>query len=326
MASFSRSYRSAQVRPSRWSRRTVLRFANFVAVISTPSSAWQAVRELADGPLRKGAYVLGAIGLLWAGMHLLPGTPDEADSSGGEELATRRADAPTRGHSAAATEKGAAARRSSTPEKQEAPSKQESDAARRDSGREEASAQEASAQKKVSTQKKGSKETDALEADKRGEGSSSKAAGREASGNSLPARASSEAGIEIFTWGNVAALLVLVGGCGLAGYLRWGGPSHGGANGPLAPVGRLPLGQGKNVRLVQCGEEILLLAVTDDSISLLRSYSEDEFESQSLEGASAEEGTALGAEARAIAGAALGGGSQNGKVQSFSDALARLRE
>lgn len=83
--------------------------------------------------------------------------------------------------------------------------------------------------------------------------------------------------IEIFTWGNLAALLLLGGGGAFALYLRQGGGETA-ANAPFRPLGQLALGQSQQLRLVACGEEVLLLGVTDDEVALLKTYPLEAFE------------------------------------------------
>lgn len=84
--------------------------------------------------------------------------------------------------------------------------------------------------------------------------------------------------IDLFTWGNGAALLLLLTGGAYALYLRqqYGGTT--GATDLLRPLGQLALGQSNQVRLVECGGEVLLLGVTDDDVTLLKTYSRDAFE------------------------------------------------
>lgn len=83
--------------------------------------------------------------------------------------------------------------------------------------------------------------------------------------------------IEIFTWGNLAAFLLLAGGGGGALYLHQK-RAHTGTNTPFRPLGKMGLGASKHVRLVACGGEALLLGVTDDEITLLKTYPLDAFE------------------------------------------------
>ena len=76
----------------------------------------------------------------------------------------------------------------------------------------------------------------------------------------------------LFSFGNVAAVLLLLGGGALALYLRQRPPQPAGASSPIQPLGQMPLAQGQQLRLVACGGEVLLLGVTADQITLLKSY------------------------------------------------------
>jgi len=83
--------------------------------------------------------------------------------------------------------------------------------------------------------------------------------------------------IEIFTWGNGAAALLLAAGALYALYLH---QQRGPASSPsrMHTVGKMPLGQSRHLRLVACGGEVLLLGITDDDIVLLKAYPDDAFE------------------------------------------------
>ena len=88
--------------------------------------------------------------------------------------------------------------------------------------------------------------------------------------------------IEVFTWGNATAVLLLLGGGGLALYLR----RQKGETSPSTPfrrLGKLGLGPSKHIQLVACGGEVLLLSATEDEISLLKTYSQDAFEEDELQ-------------------------------------------
>jgi flagellar protein FliO/FliZ len=92
-----------------------------------------------------------------------------------------------------------------------------------------------------------------------------------------PPASGSVPSIEVFTWGNAAAFLLLLGGGAYALYLRQRG--GGGPSGTrIRPVGQLAFGQSQQLRLVACGGEVLLLGVTDDEITLLKTYPRDAFE------------------------------------------------
>lgn len=94
----------------------------------------------------------------------------------------------------------------------------------------------------------------------------------------------SDAGINLFTWGNLSALLVLVGGGGYALYMRRRVTSEDGST-ALQPVGQLALGQSQHLRLVACGDEVLLVGVTEETIELLKSYPRETFDESVLSAA-----------------------------------------
>lgn len=85
-----------------------------------------------------------------------------------------------------------------------------------------------------------------------------------------------EAGIEVFTWGNVAAVLVLAGGGAYALYLRQNGGGTASTS-LMRPLDQMSLGPSKHLRLVACGGKVLLLGVTDDEVTLLKTYARDAF-------------------------------------------------
>lgn len=88
--------------------------------------------------------------------------------------------------------------------------------------------------------------------------------------------------IDVFTWGNAATVLLLVGGGGLALYLR----RQQGEENPSTPfrrLGKLALGPSKHVQLVACGEDVLLLSVTEEEVSLLKTYPQEAFEDDELQ-------------------------------------------
>lgn len=87
----------------------------------------------------------------------------------------------------------------------------------------------------------------------------------------------SASGIDVFSWGNVAAFLLLAAGGAYALYLRQNGSGTESST-PFRPLGQLTLGQSQDLRLVACGGEVLLLGVTDDEITLLKTYPVDAFE------------------------------------------------
>lgn len=96
--------------------------------------------------------------------------------------------------------------------------------------------------------------------------------------------ATSDAGIDLFTWGNLSALLVLVGGGGYALYVRRHVSSEDGPT-ALQPVGQLALGQSQHLRLVACGDEVLLVGATEETIELLKTYPREAFDESILNAA-----------------------------------------
>lgn len=94
---------------------------------------------------------------------------------------------------------------------------------------------------------------------------------------------SADAGIEVFTWGNLSVFLILVGGGGYALYLRRQVSDDGGANKALQPVGQLTLGQSQHLRLVACGDEVLLVGATEESVELLKTYPRETFDDSVLD-------------------------------------------
>lgn len=81
----------------------------------------------------------------------------------------------------------------------------------------------------------------------------------------------------IVTPGNMVAGLLLAGGIGFAIYLRRRSKSKPGSV-PITTLGEVPVGQNQSLRLVECGEEILLLGITSGQINLIRSYPPDRFQ------------------------------------------------
>lgn len=93
---------------------------------------------------------------------------------------------------------------------------------------------------------------------------------------------SSDAGVDLFTWGNLSALLVLVGTGGYALYVRrHASPEEGSA--ALRPIGQLGLGSSQQLRLVACGDEVLLVGATEETVELLKTYPREAFEDAVLD-------------------------------------------
>ena len=76
-----------------------------------------------------------------------------------------------------------------------------------------------------------------------------------------------------WTGGRVLAILFLVTGGGLALWLHRRAPARAAATGSTLEVLEThPLGPGQSLRLVACGDEVLLLSVTAEGASLLRHW------------------------------------------------------
>ena len=73
--------------------------------------------------------------------------------------------------------------------------------------------------------------------------------------------------------GYLGALALLLGGAALALYLRRTAPPEGAAL--MQPLGSFKIAPNQQLRLVACGEDVLLLGVTAGSITLLKTYPHD---------------------------------------------------
>ena len=82
----------------------------------------------------------------------------------------------------------------------------------------------------------------------------------------------------LFSSGNIAVLILLLGGVGVAFFLRRRSKEGGSAAMPLQTLGQMSLAPNQQLRLVHCGDDVLLLGVTSGQITLLKSYPYDEFE------------------------------------------------
>ena len=71
---------------------------------------------------------------------------------------------------------------------------------------------------------------------------------------------------------NLAALVLLAGGAGLAFFLRRRSREGGGPVTPLQSMDQMTLAPNQYLRLVRCGDDVLLLGVTTGQITLLKRY------------------------------------------------------
>lgn len=77
---------------------------------------------------------------------------------------------------------------------------------------------------------------------------------------------------QLLTPGRVLVVLLLVGGGGYAIYLRRRSGEATSASAPMHALGHLPLTQDQQLKLVNCQDEVLLLGISPNEITLLRTY------------------------------------------------------
>ncbi len=83
--------------------------------------------------------------------------------------------------------------------------------------------------------------------------------------------------VSLFRPGYFVVVAILIGGVGLAVHLRRReGDGVSGAL-PLRTLGQMQMAPQQQLRLVSCGEDVLLLGVTAGQITLLKSYPKDAF-------------------------------------------------
>lgn len=110
-------------------------------------------------------------------------------------------------------------------------------------------------------------------------------------------------GPRLFTFGNLAALLLLGGGGAFAVYMHRRSSQGGRGTSHIETIGELPMGQGQQLRLVRCGGEVLLIGATSHEITLLRDFDPDLFDEPATahRDASGERGLTRSADARSAA-------------------------
>ncbi len=81
----------------------------------------------------------------------------------------------------------------------------------------------------------------------------------------------------LFSTGNIVAFVLLAGGIGLVFFLRRRSSEGGSPVAVLQSVGQMTLAPNQQLRLVRCGDEVLLLGVTTGQITLLKHYDFIEF-------------------------------------------------
>ena len=82
----------------------------------------------------------------------------------------------------------------------------------------------------------------------------------------------------LFTFGNLLVVLLLAGGGGAAIFLRRRSRVQGGPAIPLQALGQMSLAPNQQLRLIRCGDDVLLLGVTAGQITLLKTYRPEELE------------------------------------------------
>jgi flagellar protein FliO/FliZ len=76
----------------------------------------------------------------------------------------------------------------------------------------------------------------------------------------------------LFSAGNVAVFVLLAGGAGAAFYLRRRSRERGGPSLAIHSLGQMSLAPNQQLRLIRCGDDVLLLGVTAGQITLLKQY------------------------------------------------------
>ena len=76
----------------------------------------------------------------------------------------------------------------------------------------------------------------------------------------------------LFSAGNITVLVLLLGGAGAAFFLRRRSKEGGSAAMTLQTLGQMSLAPNQQLRLVRCGDDVLLLGVTSGQITLLKTY------------------------------------------------------
>lgn len=82
---------------------------------------------------------------------------------------------------------------------------------------------------------------------------------------------------QLFTPGRIFVVLLLAGGLGYALYLNRTSDNAPTTPAPMQSLGHLPLTQDQQLKLVCCQDEVLLLGVSPNEITLLRTYPRSAF-------------------------------------------------
>lgn len=87
----------------------------------------------------------------------------------------------------------------------------------------------------------------------------------------------SDGAYSLFTPGRIAVIVLLLAGGGWAVYLNRQRSAGATANAPMHSLGRLSLSQNQHLQLVHCNDEVLLLGVSPEAVTLLKSYPRADF-------------------------------------------------
>jgi len=84
-------------------------------------------------------------------------------------------------------------------------------------------------------------------------------------------------GFSLLTPGRIVVVLMLGGGIGFALYLRSGSSSTPSTPSPVHILGQVAINQDQQLTLVRCQDDVLLLGVSPNEITLLRTYADASF-------------------------------------------------
>lgn len=91
----------------------------------------------------------------------------------------------------------------------------------------------------------------------------------------------SDPAVRLITPGRALVMLLLAGGLGYALYLRQQSNDTTPGSAPMQSIGHLPISQDQQLKLVSCQDEVLLLGISPNEITLLRTYPHAAFEEAS---------------------------------------------
>jgi len=92
-------------------------------------------------------------------------------------------------------------------------------------------------------------------------------------------------GLSLLTPGRIVVVLMLGGGIGFALYLRSRSSAAPSAPSPVHILGQVAINQDQQLTLVRCQDDVLLLGVSPNEITLLRTYADASFAEGALSAA-----------------------------------------